>query len=113
MFDRSEGCQFHVSHPGDDDPGRPIQKATVWLANFDLSIMELRCKKSGALADCTHEHKHPRGNMQVKGEGTQRVAQYTGRYNSIQGAVYAKACRKSAGRRRATGRSTKKINVNT
>ena len=84
-FYRSEGCQLHVCYPGADAPGQPILKAVVWLANFDLSALELRCKNSSALVDCTHEHIHARGTMRVEGEGTQRVAQYTGRYNAVQG----------------------------
>ena len=91
-FYRSEGCQFHVRYPGADALGQPINKPVVWLANFDLSALELRCKNSSALVDCTHEHAHARGTMRVEGEGTQRVAQYTGRYNAVQGSVYAKAC---------------------
>ena len=33
-FYRSEGCQFKVVYPGRDDPGRPIQKACLWIANL-------------------------------------------------------------------------------
>ena len=94
MFYRSKGCQLHVHYPGEDDPGRPIQKAVIWLVNPDLSSIELRSKNAAALADNTHEHVHARGIMYVKGEGSQRVAQYTGQCTGVQGAVYAKACRK-------------------
>ena len=93
MFYLSEGCQLHVSYPGDDDPGRPIQSAVVWLANVDLSSMEMRCKKSAALAARTHEHIHARGTMRAKGEGTQRGAEFPGKYTGVQGTVYARACR--------------------
>ena len=106
-FYRSEGCQFHVRYPGADAPGQPMLKAVIRLANFDLSAMELRCKNSSALADCTHEHVHARGTMHVKGEGSQRVAQYTGRYTAVQGSVYAKACQRfCAGHSRRTHEET-------
>ena len=93
-FYRSEGCQFKVVYPGRDEPGRPMNKACFWIANFDLSSMELRCRIPAALMPNTHEHRHIRGTMYVDGVGSTCVAAYTGRYVPEQGAVYAKACRK-------------------
>ena len=90
---RLEGCQLRVAYPGIDDPGRPIQKAVFWIANFDLSSMELRCRKPSALMGTSHEHKHARGTMKVEGEGWQSVARYTGKYTPEEGAVYGKACK--------------------
>ena len=90
---RSEGCQFKVVYPGRGDPGRPINKACLWIANFDLSGTELRCRQPAALMATSHDHRHARGQMYVEGEGSQSVAGYTGRYTPQQGAVYAKACK--------------------
>ena len=80
-------------YPGRDDPGRPINKACFWIANFDLSGMELRCRNPAALLATTHGHRHARGSMYVEGEGSRSVANYTGKYTPEQGAVYAKACK--------------------
>ena len=91
-FCRSERCQFKVVHFGKDDPGRPIQKAVIWLANFDLSSLELRCGNPSALVANSHEHRHARGSMQVEGKGNQCVAEYTGKCTPEQSAMYAKAC---------------------
>ena len=92
-FYRSEGCQLQVVYPGKDDPGRPMQKACLWIANFNLSAMELRCRKPSALAPTTHTHRHCRGGMTVTGEGSMNVAAYSGRYTAVQGTVYGKSCR--------------------
>ena len=92
-FYRSEGCQLKVAYPGIEDPGRPIQKATFWLTNLDLSSMELRCRKPGALLGTSHYHRHALGGMMVPGEGWRSVANYTGKYTAEHGAVYAKPCR--------------------
>jgi len=91
-FYRLEGCQFKVIYPGNDDPGRPIQKALVWLANYDLSCLESRCRKPAALVGTSHEHRHARGGMHVECEGWKSVAAYTGKYTAELGTVFAKAC---------------------
>ena len=70
-----------------------MQKALVWLANFDLSCMELRCRKPAALVGSSHEHRHVRGGMHVECVGHRNVASYTGKYTAELGAVYAKAVR--------------------
>jgi len=90
-FYREEGCQLRVVYPGRDEPGRPIQKAVFWMANFDLSAMELRCRYPAALAGAGHKHRHIRGTMYVEGEGSQSVASYTGKYVPEQATVYAKS----------------------
>ena len=98
-FYRSEGCQLHVVYPGGDNPGCPIQKACMWISNFDLSSMEMRCRSPAALLPSSHEHRHARGTMYVEGEGHRNVASYTARYTPEIGAVYAKACRKFVDKR--------------
>ena len=80
-------------YPGQDDPGRPMEKACFWIANFDLSAIELRCRKPAALMPTSHNHRHIEGFMYVEGQRCQNVAAFTGRYTPEQGAVYAKACR--------------------
>ena len=74
-FYRSEGCQLHVVYPGRDDPGRPIHKACLWISNFDLSSMELRCGRPAALLPTTHEHKHARGLWKVMAVRVSRLSQ--------------------------------------
>ena len=91
-FFRLEGCQFRVIYPGKDDPGRPIQKAMVWLANYDLSALEARCRKPAALVGTSHDHRHARGGMYVECEGWRSVARYTGKYTAEMSTVFAKAC---------------------
>ena len=105
-FYRSEGCQFHLIYPGVDDFGCPIQKACVWISNFDLSMLELRCKKPAALFPSTHVHKHARGVMHVEGVGSKGVADYTARYTSELSAVYAKACKEFVQKTERRGAST-------
>ncbi len=41
---QSDGCQHGMYYPGDDDPGTPMRKTQDWLANWDLSAIELRCE---------------------------------------------------------------------
>ena len=43
-FYESAGCQLHVNYPGEDEPGKPIQKAQIWVANFDLEPMEISAR---------------------------------------------------------------------
>ena len=57
-FYRADGCQMGIEYPGDDDPGAPMMKSQIWMSNFDLSGMELRCKQPLALAPASHKHKH-------------------------------------------------------
>ena len=93
-FYQSHGCQLGVVYPGDDDPGVPIQKGQVWMANFDLSPMELRCRKPAALAGASHEHRHARGRMTCEGRKNVPVAGYTGAYTPVQATVYARCVAK-------------------
>ena len=87
----SHGCQLQVIYPGEDDPGCPIHKASHWMANFDLSGLELRCTCPFALMPASHTHKHARGTMTVGGVRNIGVANFTGKYTGPQGAVYAKS----------------------
>ena len=93
-FYRSEGCQFKFQYPGEDDPGRPILKAHCWIANFDLSALELRCKQPAALLGASHEHRHARGGMHVRGVGQVSLTNYTGKYTAELATVYAKEVKK-------------------
>ena len=60
-----------------------------WLANFDLTGLELRCRRPNALAGSSHEHRRIRGNMKVDGKSF-AVAEYSGKYSQELCAVYAK-----------------------
>ena len=76
-----------------DDPGRPINKPQVWLANYDLSSMELRCRNTAALLGTTHEHRQVRGHMYVECQGRLSISEHSGTYTSQLGAVFGKACK--------------------
>ena len=89
-FYRSEGCQFKFSNPGQDDPGRPMLKAHAWIANFDLSALELRCKYPAALVGAGHKHRHVRGRVDAHGIEHISLAAYSGKYTPELGTVYAK-----------------------
>ena len=89
----SDGCQLQVVCAGRADYQRPMLKQATWLANFDLSGMELHCRSPNALAGASHEHKQIRGSMYVEGEGSCSVAQASGRYSPVQSTVYAKSCK--------------------
>ena len=80
-FYMSDGCQLQVVCDGRADYQRPMLKQATWLANFDLSGMELHCRTPNALAGASHEHKQIRGSMYVEGEGSCSVAQASGRYS--------------------------------
>ena len=94
-FYRSQGCQLALECPTGRNaytPFEPIQKSVLWIANFDLSIMELRCRKPMALTHTAHVHKHARGTVKMP-EGWVDVSKLSGRYTEVQGAVYGKACK--------------------
>ena len=84
-----DGCQLGSIYHGDDDKGAPCRKSQIWLANFDLSGLELRCRRPNALAGCSHEHRRIRGRMLVNGESFS-VAEYSGKYNPELATVYSK-----------------------
>ena len=84
-----DGCQLGSIYPGDDDKGAPQRKSQVWMANFDLSGMELRCRKPAALIACSHEHSRIRGRMKVDGRPC-GVAESSGTYSPELSTVYAK-----------------------
>jgi len=89
-FYLQHGCQFKVTYPGKDDPGRPMFKPKKWMANFSLEPMELRCRTPAALAGSSHEHRHIRGTMYVEGRGSCSVAEYSGAYTAEESTVYAR-----------------------
>merc|ERR1712051_1101329 len=66
-------------------------KSALWIANFDLAIMELRCRSPLALVHTAHTHKHARGTVKTA-DGWTDVSKLSGRYTEVQGAVYGKAC---------------------
>ena len=92
-FYRSHGCQYGVVCPLEDDEPEPIQKSCVWVSNFDLACMEMRCRKPHALMPSVHQHRHARGTVRLPGQGWIDVAKYSGRYTDVQGAVYGKSCK--------------------
>ena len=65
-------------------------KSQIWLANFDLSCMALRCQEPMALIGSGHLHRSIRGSMKVEGEGWRSVASYTSKYPAAEATVYAK-----------------------
>ena len=89
-----DGCQLGSVYPGDDDFGAPQRKSQVWLANFDLSGMELRCRRPLALAGSSHDHRRIRGRMHVEGKSFE-VAEYSGKYSPELATVYAKEAKRA------------------
>ena len=81
-----DGCQLGSTYPGDDDRGAPHRKSQIWLANFGLSGMELRCRRPSALAGSSHDHKRIRGRMLVSGKSF-AVAEHSGKYSAEPGSV--------------------------
>jgi len=73
----------------DDDQGKAMQKGQIWTANFDLSLMSVRCRTADCLHPTTHDHRHIRGGHKIEGEGWMSVARRSGKYSRVQAAVYA------------------------
>ena len=95
-FYRSHGSQLALECPTENStwgPYEPILKSALCIANFDLSIMELRCRKPLVLMPSVHSHKHARGTVRLPGEGWVDVSKFSGRYTEVQGAVYGKSCK--------------------
>ena len=65
-----------------------MMKSHEWLANFVLSLLELRCRKPAALAGSSHGHVHVRGWMMHEGKCCS-VATYRGAYSPELATVYA------------------------
>jgi hypothetical protein len=65
-------------------------KSQIWMANFDLSGVELRCERPFALTPSTDEHRHALGVVAVDGEVGVGVANYIGECVGPQCAIYAK-----------------------
>jgi len=103
------GCQLGLVCPGhrladrsDGAMGKPIQKAQVWLANFDLSPLALRCRDGAALEPVTHQHERARGSVKLPEGRWIDVAGYTGRYTPVLGTLYARALAAALAERRGT-----------
>ena len=71
-------------------PGQPMLKSQYWMANFNLSGMELRCRLPLALLGSTHKHAEVRGKMKFEGRSVS-VAEYSGAYSPVQGTLYARS----------------------
>ena len=89
---RLDACQAHLVYPGvDDDMGKPMQKGQVWISNFDLSAMALRCRRPNSLVGCSHEHRQVRGTMKLPSGRWVSVAKFSGKYTAEQGTLYARS----------------------
>ena len=86
----SDGCQFHVVYPGDDDYGAPMEKSQLWMSSFSLNALGLRCRKPNALKPCAHTHTHIRGRATVNGVKDVSIATFSGVYTAELATVYAK-----------------------
>ena len=66
-FVRTDGCQYGMVSQAVDDGsyGMAVEKGQLWLANFDTSLLSLRCKKPDALAVAEHQHRPVRGFVKV------------------------------------------------
>ena len=66
-----------------------MMKSQTWLANFDLSLMELRRRSPAALVGCSHNHQHVRGKMKVMNK-TVSIATFSGAYTPELATMYAR-----------------------
>ena len=75
---RGAGCQMGLVCPGgrtagsrpDDNEaypplGRPMEKEQEWMANFDISEMNLRCRNPKCRVGSSHVHQHARGSVKL------------------------------------------------
>ena len=63
-------CMHNMSSPSLDDNGQPMRKGQVWLSNFDLSPLVIRCRGEGcAPIPPSHEHRQVRGPFVRKKAG--------------------------------------------
>ena len=76
--------------PNQPKKSRPIEKAQLWMSNYSLSGMGLRCKKPRAVLPCTHKHEIAKGSFKSADEGWQSRAAWSGKYTAEMGAVYAR-----------------------
>ena len=87
------------SRPGDDDAyppmGRPMEKEQEWMANFDISEMNLKCRNPKCLVASSHVHQHARGSVKLPEGRWLSLAAYSGRYSPELSTLYA-ACLKRA-----------------
>ena len=100
---QTTGCQLGLVCPGERTSGsntngmevlgRPIQKHQLWMSNFDLGPMIKECRAAFVLKPATHEHQHARGTMKMPDGKWVSIAEYTGRYTAVLGAVYARCLR--------------------
>ena len=102
-YAQTTGCQLGLACPAERTSGsntngmkvlgRPIQKHQLWMSSFDLSPMIRECRPAFALKPATHEHQHARGTMKMPDGKWVPIAEYTGRYTAVLGAVSARCLR--------------------
>ena len=92
-----DGCQLGPIYLGYEYFGAPHRKSQVWMANFDVSGFELRCRRPNALAGSSHDHTRIRGRMHVDGKSF-AVAEYSGKYSPEFATVYAKEVKRACGK---------------
>ena len=69
-----------------------MRKTAHWVANFDLSPMEIRHNTGphGSLIGCTHKHKIVRRGAKLPEGRWVSVAAYSGKYPSVMSTIYAR-----------------------
>ena len=72
-----------------------MQKCKQWMSNFDLSPLNLQCRKPAALVGTSHEHKQIRGTMKMPDGRWISVAAYSGKYTPEECTVYARCLAKA------------------
>ena len=84
-------CMHNMSSPGLDDDSQPVRKGQVWLSNFDLSAIVVRCRGEGcAPVPPSHEHRQVRGSVRTE-EGWSILACASGKYTPELCSLYAKS----------------------
>ena len=56
VYHEVDGCMLRAEYPGVDNLGAPMMKPQYWVANFDLSPMEIRRKAPQGKALCASGH---------------------------------------------------------
>jgi hypothetical protein len=69
-----------------------MKKTAHWVANFDLSPLEIRHHTGpyGSLVGCNHLHKIVRGGAKLPEGRWVSVAAYSGKYPSVMSTIYAR-----------------------
>ena len=86
---RTDACQYAMTSPALDGGslGQPVEKGQLWLSNWEVSALSLRCHPADALARTEHKHRPVRGSMQVPAEeGTKWVS------SGVMSGIYTRAC---------------------